>query len=435
MILQRNPWRGCVAAVLAATAFQAAFAAVVWGQSGAATDRAALEALYDATGGENWTNSANWKTDAPLEAWYGVTTDDAGRVWLLELADNGLSGPIPDALGSLANLGLLWLGSNALSGPIPDALGRLVNLESLFLAEAWGLSGPLPPSLRSVATLARLDIQVTQACAPAAWRDWLKTIVFRGRLCGAEAATVDVAVVYTPAAREAAGGAAAIEAVVDLMIAETNQAYEASGVRHRVALADMSEVQYVESGSGWTDVYRLREPSDGHMDEAHVLRDRVWADLVHLITDGALTDDGGVAMFGLAFGLTTYQGGVSTFAHELGHNFRLEHDRYQVHHYEPKKTGVHPGYGYVNQPALETGAARSRRWLTIMAYRTQCADAYTGCSELLRFSNPRQQHGRRPPRRSVRCRRVGRDGSGRRGRRARHHDARRSPVARPRLPA
>lgn len=50
----------------------------------------------------------------------------------------------------------------------------------------------------------------------------LATIRFTGRLCGSETATIDVAVVYTPAARRASGGTAEIEAVIDLMIAETN---------------------------------------------------------------------------------------------------------------------------------------------------------------------------------------------------------------------
>ena len=38
------------------------------------TDRTALEALYDATAGENsWTTRTNWKTNNG--DWYGVTTD------------------------------------------------------------------------------------------------------------------------------------------------------------------------------------------------------------------------------------------------------------------------------------------------------------------------------------------------------------------------
>ena len=57
-------------------------------------DRAALEALYESTGGEKWTNSDNWRSDAPIGEWYGVTTD-GGRVTELVLVENGLVGDIP----------------------------------------------------------------------------------------------------------------------------------------------------------------------------------------------------------------------------------------------------------------------------------------------------------------------------------------------------
>ena len=57
-------------------------------------DRAALVALYNATGGANWTHSANWLSEEPLNSWQGVTTDDSGRVIELNLTENGLSGEI-----------------------------------------------------------------------------------------------------------------------------------------------------------------------------------------------------------------------------------------------------------------------------------------------------------------------------------------------------
>ncbi len=44
-----------------------------------AGDRAVLAAFYDATGGPGWRVSTNWKTEAPLRDWHGVTTDDDGR--------------------------------------------------------------------------------------------------------------------------------------------------------------------------------------------------------------------------------------------------------------------------------------------------------------------------------------------------------------------
>ena len=456
-------------------------------------DRAALEVLYDSTGGVAWTNGTNWKTSAPLRDWYGVTTDAAGRVTQVELSGNGLNGeipselgslagleyldlfgneltgPIPAELGSLVNLRIVYFGGNPLTGPIPVELGNLVNLEflsldgtaltgpipaelgglvnlrelwlgvnyrltgsippelgnlanlelldlshtpltgsipvelgnlsnlgTLDLSSSWGLSGPLPARLRSLSSLEELDVFATRICAPAAWRGWLATIEFKGRLC--ETGTdvmVDVVVVYTPAAREAAGGGAAMEAEINLLIAETNQAYESSGVHHRVELVETSEVAYAETGDSELDTFRLWKPSDGHMDEVHVLRDRTGADLVHLIAAGDY-DVCGRAYVAGAFGMTNHGCGSRAFAHELGHNMGLAHDRYQVYTYErpahdnPGFT-AHPGFGYVNQRSLEEGAPQSSGWYTMMAYSRQCTDAGITCSPLFRFSNPHQR--------------------------------------------
>ena len=43
-------------------------------------ERAALVALYHATDGANWENSANWLSEAPIGEWYGVTDDSGGHV-------------------------------------------------------------------------------------------------------------------------------------------------------------------------------------------------------------------------------------------------------------------------------------------------------------------------------------------------------------------
>ncbi len=451
-----------------------------------ATDRAALEALYDATGGADWTDSTSWKTDAPLSEWFGVTTSDDGRVVGLQLDSNGLTGripdelaglhhlrwlwlqrnelsgpipprlgelsrlgalvlfrnsltgPIPDELGSLVNLEYLqvgnndltgmippelgnlprlrwlylwynslsgsiprelgnlvnlermYLAANELTGPIPPELGNLANLEQLDLGDNWGLSGSLPPDLRQ-SPLAKLDIFFTRACAPADWQAWLATIEFNGGLCGAADVTVDVAVVYTPAARSASGGAAEIAAEIDLMVAETNQAYAESGVDHRLVLVERSEVSYTETGDSLVDLRRLAEPSDGHLDALHDLRDGVGADLLHLVVGES--DFGGRAQIGGPFGLDIYNGGGRIFGHEVGHNLALLHDRYQVHNNpDTADVSTHPAYGYVNQRAFAAGAPESSRWRTIMAYRDQCDDAGLRCPRLLRFSNPRQSH-------------------------------------------
>ena len=496
------------------------FSAIVEGagdtgpQDSVESDRAALEALHDATGGAGWTDSTNWKTTAPVDEWHGVTTDADGRVTWLDLSFNNLTGPIPPALGNLARLRELnlsanelsgpipawlgsmtglreldlawneltgpipselerlvnlerldlsrnelsgpipaWLGSmtglrelslasNALSGPvpawlgnmtglrvldvavndftgpiprelgrlvnlealllswndlsgsIPAELGKLVNLERLDLAYAWGLSGPLPSGLET-APLEALDIFVTRTCAPAAWQERLATIEFYGPLCEAGTdVTIDVAVIYTPAAREAAGGSAEITAEIDLMIAETNQAYATSGVHQRLALVGRSEVPYTET-FGFVDLDRLRDPDDGHLDEAHALRERTGADLVHLIVGDPDYNVCGIAALPGAVGITLRDCGGITFAHELGHNMGLRHDRFQL---QISGAGVssHPAYGYVNQRMFEADAPHSSRWRTIMSYAANCGLADARCTWVPRFSNPRRRYNGDP---------------------------------------
>ncbi len=101
---------------------------------------------HDATDGQTWTNSTNWKTDAPLGEWHGMTTDAAGRETWLDLDANELTGSIPTDLGSLYSLEVLWLSENALTGPIPAALVSLPNLDFLYLS-GNELTGSIPAAL------------------------------------------------------------------------------------------------------------------------------------------------------------------------------------------------------------------------------------------------------------------------------------------------
>ena len=309
----------------------------------------------------------------------------------LDLGSNGLTGPIPDALGNLVSLRNLSLGLNDLTGPVSGVLGGLMNLVRLGLSYNWGLSGLLPPVER-FPHLESADFLVTQACAPAGWRNRVATIEFDGRECATGAAdTIDVAVFYTRAVREGAVSGPALEALIDLRIAETNQAFAASGMQQRLRLVERSEVAYDETGSSIVELDRLRDPSDGHMDEVHAVRDRVGADLVSLMVEDS--DVCGRAELMGAFSLT--RGGCA-FTHELGHNLGLNHDRYEIEQ-RGLTTHGHPAYGYVNQRAFAADAARSRRWVTIMAYGIQCPEVYyVACSFVFRFSNPRQNYNGDP---------------------------------------
>ena len=203
---------------------------------------------------------------------------------------------------------------------------------------------------------------------------------------------IDVMVVYTPLAKRKEGGRAAIEALIDLFVAETNQAYANSRVTHRIRLVLREEVDYTESGNSLIDLDRLKNDSDGYMDHVHELRDLYAADLVHIVVDRG--DACGRAFLNLGessaedeaygFGFTVDLCGGLTFAHELGHNMGLAHDRYEV---GVPAEGSH--YGYVNQRMFEAGAPESARWHTIMAYPSQCDEAGDFyCEQIGYFSNP-----------------------------------------------
>ena len=127
----------------------------------AATDRAALVALYNATDGANWHNNGNWLSNAPMGVWHGVTTDSDGRVTHLDLQRNQLTGEIPAELGSLTNLTDLRLTFNQLTGEIPAELGSLTNLERLGLYDNR-LTGGIPAELGSLTNLEGLSLSGNQ---------------------------------------------------------------------------------------------------------------------------------------------------------------------------------------------------------------------------------------------------------------------------------
>ncbi len=129
------------------------------------SEQAALTALYETTGGTDWTNRGNWWTGRPLGEWHGVSVDGQGRVTGLVLADNGLAGAFPPELGALTHLRALDLRDNALTGPIPAELGALVNLTYLVL-DNNELTGAIPPHLGSLVRLATLSLRGNALTGP-----------------------------------------------------------------------------------------------------------------------------------------------------------------------------------------------------------------------------------------------------------------------------
>ena len=109
---------------------------------------------------------------------------------------------------------------------------------------------------------------------------------------GSAVSVVDILVVWTPAAEEEYGGEPQALSRIDLLIAYANDAFERSGAFVALNLVGAEKVDYLEADSGdWlvdagTDLSRLGDPHDGHMDRVHDRRDALGADLVYLVTSG-----------------------------------------------------------------------------------------------------------------------------------------------------
>ena len=121
----------------------------------AGTDRGVLVALYNSMGGANWSRRNNWLSGADIGDWYGITTNDQGRVTSIELGANNLTGTLPQAIGSLPFLETLVLNDNNLSGAIPSDIGQLNALRVLDLSDN-NLGPDMPVALSELVSLQEL---------------------------------------------------------------------------------------------------------------------------------------------------------------------------------------------------------------------------------------------------------------------------------------
>jgi peptidyl-Asp metalloendopeptidase len=149
---------------------------------------------------------------------------------------------------------------------------------------------------------------------------------------------IDLLVVYTPAAREGAGGDDGMVALIDVAVSEVNSAFENSRVNARLRLVHRAEVAYDESGDIYEDLSNVEQGDSGQglIPEIGRLHKQYQADLVCLITE---TTGGPIGLanqmqevdvnFGAyAFSVVqrAFANAYYVMAHELGHNMGCQHD-------------------------------------------------------------------------------------------------------------
>ena len=222
-------------------------------------------------------------------------------------------------------------------------------------------------------------------------------------------AVVDLLILWSPAAREEAGGRQEIETIVDHLVAVANRVYADSGAHVRFNVAHMQEIDVEDDGRinlFWPLVgrhYPLLDHGDIRQ-TALRMRDVVGADLIHFLGSGAgcqgraqtptSLDNAHEAFIGISKQACVINGYDQVFAHELGHNFGVHHDRFvnRKDNWPPKLRPY--AHGYVNQAMFQPDAPASARWSTLMAYTDQCSALFQtyNCTWLARLSDPTQTH-------------------------------------------
>lgn len=111
-------------------------------------DLPALESLYDATNGSDWTDDSGWFSDCEPCGWSGIGCDAENRVTSIILRDNGLTGFLPAEIANLDRLELLGLGRNQIGGTLPAVLFSMPSLKDINLSRNQ-FTGTIPATLGS----------------------------------------------------------------------------------------------------------------------------------------------------------------------------------------------------------------------------------------------------------------------------------------------
>jgi hypothetical protein len=195
---------------------------------------------------------------------------------------------------------------------------------------------------------------------------------------------IGVLVVYTPSARDVAGGSSALLDIVNLAIDYANISYDNSDIDIRIYLSNFRLVRYTDVNPG-TDLARIKDPADGYMDIVHTWRNTMdYADLVTLIgcepaTPGPCSPATGVADLynpslpdpsAYGFSWLAVHSVSYILAHELGHNMGGGHARWN---------GCNGSAYYACGYGVDAGGFH-----TVMAYN--CPSGY--CKGVQHFSNP-----------------------------------------------
>jgi hypothetical protein len=177
-----------------------------------------------------------------------------------------------------------------------------------------------------------------------------------------EQVTIDLMIVYTPAAASwATSNQGSINNVINQAMTRAQQALDNSQTYITLRLVHSAQVSYTESGNSGTDLTRLQNPTDGHMDVVHTWRNTYGADVISIFTFANDTGGLGYALESqhlpggfpnFAFNMTRIQQAHNTYTmiHEIGHNMGAGHHYQQNFQTGPQLYSYSSGWRWQSGP-------------------------------------------------------------------------------------
>ena len=152
------------------------------------TDSLALVAVFNATGGaDNWHQDRVWDLSKPINEWYNIKINDAGRVTQINMAKGtvtaawslpaeighltemtnfriigcNLTGSIPEEIYNLTKLVSLYLTNNTPTWTLSPKIALMTDLKDLYIDQNANLSGELPKELGTLKKLVNINVSQT----------------------------------------------------------------------------------------------------------------------------------------------------------------------------------------------------------------------------------------------------------------------------------
>ncbi|CAI0549978.1 unnamed protein product [Linum tenue] len=135
------------------------------------TDRMALLEFKSKILGDPLGALSSWNDSTHFCRWYGVSCSKRhlGRVQVLDLHSEKLSGSISPHIGNLSFLKKLVLLNNSLSGGIPSEIGRLRRLHELRISEN-SLEGEIPSNISGCSVLTIFNVSRNKLAGQLPWQ-------------------------------------------------------------------------------------------------------------------------------------------------------------------------------------------------------------------------------------------------------------------------